>query len=289
MVGRGDGIERGDLVATGPTHAMSGLAAWGAVTALLPDNALGQLSPQMWVVGATLATGAALMPDLDHPQSTVSRTFGPFSQGFSAMINSISGFVYRMTRMKRDSDREGGHRGLTHTVLFAILIGIITTAIVQTGDPTALPILMFVFAALAVRGLINEWTPDHDSLAIAVTSAALTGLCWKWVTAAPDMERNAAACGVAVMIGAITHYLGDAITEQGCPMLWPVPLGGRTWYPIAPPKFMRIRTGGPVELVFLLPALSILAIWMSAFTLQRTGLVPFLANVDLELGLTWPW
>jgi hypothetical protein len=265
---------------------MSGLAAWSAITALMPDNAIGQLSPQLWVVGATLATGAALLPDLDHPRSTVSRTFGPFSQGFSAAMSSISRFCYRMTRLSRDSDREGSHR--THTLIFAIVIGLVTTAVIQSGHRYALPVLMFVFAGLAVRGLINEWSPDHDALAITVASAVLTGVCWKWVTAAPDAQRNAAACGVAVMIGAATHYLGDAITEQGCPMLWPVPLGGRTWYPVAPPKFLRIRTGGPFELVFLLPALSALALWMTAVNLSRTALVPGLTGLDLIPSLSWP-
>src|SRR6266487_1729780 len=56
-------IFEGAHMATGPTHAMSGLLAWSAVTALATGHAIGQLSPRAWVVGAVLSTGAALLPD----------------------------------------------------------------------------------------------------------------------------------------------------------------------------------------------------------------------------------
>ena len=46
---------------------MSGLLAWSAVTALASSHPIGHLSPQSWAVGAVLATGAALLPDLLRP------------------------------------------------------------------------------------------------------------------------------------------------------------------------------------------------------------------------------
>src|ERR1041384_8301855 len=109
---------------------MSGLLAWSALTVFTGDHPLTQLSPQSWAVGAVLATGAALLPDLDHPSSTISRTFGPISAGASALINTISSFVYRTTRTRKDSNRDGGHRGLTHTLVFALAAAIGTTAVV---------------------------------------------------------------------------------------------------------------------------------------------------------------
>ncbi|GGM59144.1 membrane protein [Longimycelium tulufanense] len=214
-----------------------------------------------------------MLPDIDHPQSTVARTFGAFSLAFSKIANTVSSWTYRATKTSKDTDRDGGHRGLTHTVVFAVLAGLVTTAIVQAGNRFALPVLMFVFCGLAVRGLLNNWCPKRDALAIIVTSGALTLLCMKWVVAAPE---NAAAAGIAVMIGCFAHYLGDAITEQGCPMLWPIPIGGRTWYPVAPPKVMRMRTGGAVELSLVLPGLTLLAVWLSAAALQHAGALPWL-------------
>ncbi|NYI82678.1 membrane-bound metal-dependent hydrolase YbcI (DUF457 family) [Saccharopolyspora hordei] len=248
------------------------------MTALADTHALGQLSPKTWVVGATLASGAALLPDIDHPKSTVASTFGSVSRGVSAGISGFSGFLYRLTRTKRDSDREGTHRGFTHTLVFAVLAGLITTAIVQSSEGTALGVLMFFFAGLAVRGIMHTWSSRSDALLIAVTSLVLTAACWAW---AGDQPTNAAAFGVAVMIGCVAHFIGDAITEQGCPMLWPVPLGGKTWYPVAPPKKMRMRTGGKVEMALVGPGLTIAAVVLSCVVLYRVGAAPWLAELDL--------
>lgn len=265
-------------MATGPTHAMSGLAAWAAVTAFAGADAIGQLTPKTWVVGATLASGAALLPDIDHPKATVASTFGGISRGMSAGISGISGVVYRLTRTHRDPDRKGTHRGLTHTLVFAVLSGLVTTAIVQSSAGWALGVLMFFFAGLAVRGIMHSWSPNRDALLIAVASLLLTIACWAW---AGDQPSNAAAFGVAVMIGCVAHLVGDAITEEGCPMLWPVPIGWRTWRPIAPPKLLRMQTGGRVEMVLVGPALTISAVALSAVVLYRVGAAPWLPQLGL--------
>ena len=265
-------------MATGPTHAISGLAAWAAVTALADSHLIGQLSPKTWVVGATLASGAALLPDIDHPKSTVASTFGALSRGFSAAISGLSGFLYRLTRTKSDSDREGTHRGFTHTVVFAVLAGLITTAIVQSSSGAALGVLMFTFAGLAVRGIMHTWSPRQDALLIACASLGLTLTCWYW---AGDQPTDAAAFGVAVMLGCIAHFIGDAITEQGCPMLWPFPLSGKTWYPVAPPKALRMSTGGKVEMALVGPGLTLIAVVLGAVVLYRVGAAPWIATLDL--------
>jgi membrane-bound metal-dependent hydrolase YbcI (DUF457 family) len=265
-------------MATGPTHAMSGLLAWSAVTALATDHAIGQLSPRSWVVGAVLATGAALLPDLDHPSSTVSRTFGSISQGLSSGINALSHGVYRLTRTRRDSNRDGGHRGLTHTLFFAVVATVFTTAVVQTSQKWALPVLMFVFCGLAIRGILHKWDGKNDALIITLLSIGLTALCLVWTE---QTAANAAACGVAVGIGCVAHYIGDAITEQGCPILWPIPLGGKTWYPVAPPKLLRMQTGGRVELAIIAPIITLISIWLGVAALQHTGALPFMSSINL--------
>ncbi len=258
---------------------MSGLLTWAAVTALASSHPIGQLEPETWIIGAVMCSGAALLPDLDHPQSTVSRTFGPVTQGLSNGVNALSGFVYRTTRTKRDPKRDGGHRGLTHTLVFALVVTVLTTAVVQTSQHWALPAVMFFFSGLAVRGLMHEWHPKRDALLITVVSFILTVLCLRWIDRGDDMQ--AAAMGIAVGLGCVAHYLGDAITEQGCPMLWPVPIGGKTWYPVAPPKPMRMQTGGKVEMTIIGPGLTVLAIWLSAAALQQAGALPFLFGVSL--------
>lgn len=106
----------------GPAHSLSGAAAWlgvGAATA-----AAGH--PMPWpvlVVGALICAGAALAPDLDHKSATISRAFGPLSRGLCEVVDKISYSVYKATRAPRDARRTGGHRTLTHTWLWAVLIG----------------------------------------------------------------------------------------------------------------------------------------------------------------------
>ncbi|WP_086820123.1 metal-dependent hydrolase [Allokutzneria sp. NRRL B-24872] len=261
----------------GPTHAISGLAAWSGVAVLGAAYDFGAFTAPAIVVGGALATGAALLPDLDHPSSTVARTFGPISKSMSAGINWLSHKIYRGTRTKKDSNRHGGHRGFTHTIVFAVLAGLATTALIQLSNTYALPFVMFFFCGLAVRGLLHEWHPKRDAMTIALTSAGLSLLCWQWVNGAPEL---AGACGLAVAIGCVAHFIGDAITEMGCPMLWPVPIAGKTWYPVAPPKILRMKTGGTVENMIVLPLFSLLALWLSVAALQSTGVMPWL-GVDL--------
>jgi membrane-bound metal-dependent hydrolase YbcI (DUF457 family) len=265
-------------MATGPTHAMSGLAAWAAVTAFAHTPALEHLSMKTWAVGATLSAGAALLPDIDHPKSTVAGTFGGITRATSRAVSGFSGFLYGLTSTKHDSHRDGRHRGFTHTLVFGVLAGLITTAIVQTSQGAVLAVLMFFFAGLAVRGLLHTWSHHRDALLIALLSLILTVACWVW---AGNQPTDAAAFGIAVVIGCVAHYLGDAITEHGCPIFWPVPLGGQTWFPVAPPKFMRMSTGGKVELALVAPALTISAVVLSAIVLYRIGAAPWVARLDL--------
>ncbi|MBV9843876.1 MAG: metal-dependent hydrolase [Kutzneria sp.] len=267
-------------MSTGPTHAMSGLLVWGGVSVAALGEAL-PMTPQTWIVGAVLCSGAALLPDLDHPEATVAHTFGPLTHGLSKAIHWFSHLVYRATRTRKDANRHGGHRGVTHTLVFAVLAGLGTMGVVQWGHKAALIPLLFLFCALAVRGLLHDWTPKGHALGVTALSLGLTVLCWHWIEAGPP--EQARWCAAAVSMGCLAHCLGDAITEQGCPILWPVPFSYQTWYPVAPPKVMRMRTGGKVELGLLLPVLTVAGVWMSVVSLQRTGLAPWISYDLLTL------
>lgn len=105
----------------GPAHSLSGAAAWLGVGAA----AAAAGHPMPWpvvLVGALICAGAALAPDLDHKAATISRAFGPVSRGLCEIVDKLSYAVYKATRMKGDPRRSGGHRTLTHTWLWAVLI-----------------------------------------------------------------------------------------------------------------------------------------------------------------------
>jgi membrane-bound metal-dependent hydrolase YbcI (DUF457 family) len=57
--------------------------------------------------------------------------------------------------------------------------------------------------------------------------------------------RQAGWLGTAVTLGMLVHALGDAVTESGAPLLWPLPIRRRRWYPVGGPRPLRWRTGGP--------------------------------------------
>lgn len=63
----------------GPTYAMSGAAVGLAVAQALPTSWGGVTPASEAFVCAGIAAGAALLPDLDSPQGTVSRSSGPLS------------------------------------------------------------------------------------------------------------------------------------------------------------------------------------------------------------------
>jgi hypothetical protein len=66
--------------------------------------------------------------------------------------------------------------------------------------------------------------------------------------------------GLPVVLGALVHCLGDALTISGCPILWPIPIGRKRWYPLGTPKPMRFRAGSWVEIKVLTPVFFLLGV-----------------------------
>lgn len=95
-----------------PGHAASGALA-GAVTAplVLPDAPL-------LVIGLyiAVATVAALMPDLDHPHSRLTKALGPITWLVSKLFVWSAKAVLEATRGPDDPKRTNGHRMLWHQV-----------------------------------------------------------------------------------------------------------------------------------------------------------------------------
>ena len=80
----------------GRTHAASGSLAFAAAAPLLPT-----LGVQLSAVGVVAASGAALLPDLDHPGSTAARALGPATGALARLVAAAS----------------GGHRQGTHSLV----------------------------------------------------------------------------------------------------------------------------------------------------------------------------
>jgi hypothetical protein len=249
----------------GPAHSLSGAAAWLGVGAAAA--AAGRAMPwPVLVVGALICAGAALAPDLDHKAATISRAFGPVSRALCGIVDKLSYAVYRSTRKAGDPRRSGGHRTLTHTWLWAVLTGAGASAIAYTCGRWGVLALLFVHLVLAVEGLL--WRAARVSSDVLVwllgaTSAwMLAGILDQpgngsnWLFTEPGQEYL--WLGLPIVLGALVHDIGDALTVSGCPILWPIPLGRKRWYPIGPPKPIRFRAGSWVELKVLMPVFMLL-------------------------------
>lgn len=235
-----------------PGHAVSGILAGLAAVTLA--KALGTpVSPYTTVLGTAVCAGAALLPDLDTPKSTVSGSLGPATRALSRATGELSSAVYRATATERDGqDEEGSHRRLTHTVPWAVLLGMLAWLAAQTLY--GMLGVLFLCLSLALRGLIGGWLREmgRDAAWWTTTAgaAALTGAAWLWV---PTADMPPWLLGMIVSFGAFTHCLGDTLTKMGAPWLWPLSIAGKRWYDVAPPAALRFRTGGAVENGFIIP------------------------------------
>lgn len=254
----------------GVNHALSGAVLGLAVAGFGPQvfGAGSTVTAGSVLTFAGVTAGAALLPDLDHPSSMATKRFSAASWLASRLIRPLSALVYNLTRSDGD-DGTGTHRGLTHTVLGAALVGAaVNLASAEAGTPVLVGTL-FACLALAIKGL-DDLVPGPPSLVIA---AGLTVAVERYVPG--GTVGTAGWLGLAVTIGMVVHMVGDALTESGAPLLWPLRIKQRRWYPVGNVRPLRFRTGGPAEVWLIAPALTV-----AVLVLAMTA-VP---GVDVVLG-----
>ncbi|PXY37204.1 hypothetical protein BAY59_01070 [Prauserella coralliicola] len=232
----------------GRTHALTG---WCAGLAVAPFAGVTTLA-QALVFAATTA-GFALLPDLDHPGARASKLLGPLTGGLSWLLRKASAWLYAVTKGPRDERGKGTHRHLSHTLLFAVALGFATSAGTEAGGPWAVAGVV-LFGLLLAEDALGDWL-------LPVSGGAVV---W-WVyennpNALAELDAVTGLLGVAVALGCFTHCLGDALTESGCPFLFPLPIAGETWYELRPPSWLRFRTGKGFENGFVFPAFAVLAV-----------------------------
>src|SRR3954471_4583846 len=256
----------------GRSHALSGWCAGLAVAPLIGLTSVAQVVPF-----AAATAGYALVPDLDHPGASASRLLGPVTRLVSGVVRAFSGVLYNLTKGPRDEESTGRHRHATHTLVAAVLLGMLAASLGDRGKWAVL--------AVAVTGLVLA----ADALGDWIIVAALTAAGWSVVgttdpaTALPGTSAADAVqaglteiggwIGVAVALGMFVHCLGDSLTRSGCPWLWPLPIRGETWFEIRLPRGLRFRTDSWVERLVITPALVVAAV------LLLPGAVPIARNV----------
>src|ERR1043166_260020 len=95
----------------GPSHALSGAAAWLTGSFVAAEFAGYHQSPVILAIGTAMCAGGALVPDLDmsgrvttdQGGATVAPTFGVVSLFLAEVIEKLSLGIYDITKTRRDS------------------------------------------------------------------------------------------------------------------------------------------------------------------------------------------
>ena len=111
--------------------------------------------------------------------------------------------------------------------------------------------LVVLLAVSAVALLPSSLSAQQTEQTLYVSVLDKAGNGSNWLFDQPGQEYL--WIGLPVALGSLVHCLGDALTVSGCPVLWPIPIGRRRWYPLGPPKVMRFRAGSWVEIKVLMP------------------------------------
>lgn len=266
----------------GPSHALSGAAAWLTGSLVLDHLDVLHQTPLQLAVGTAICAGGALLPDLDmsgkvtanRGGATIAHTFGVVSLFVAEVVEKISLGVYNLTRGSKDPHRENGHRTLTHTLLFNIAAGAGTTALCARFGKWAVVGILFVTFAMTLRGLFVSWSHRAGWLIVTLVAAAAAFGAYERLPS----ERGYPILGIAIGFGGIVHLLGDLLTDRGCPLLWPIPTGRhKRWRAFGVPDAIALEVGGKVEVVVVRGAFVLIALatggWLVASALaQRLGI-----------------
>lgn len=176
----------------GSTHSRSGTTAFAVLTAAAPLVGIHPHWPAV-AAGTLACAGAALLPDLDHPEATIANTFGLASKAAARFVHRVS----------------GGHRHATHSLLFVALAYLATVfGVREIGVWFSVPVL-FVLFAFGIRAM--RLAPGMSVLVAVVATVFF------WFALRGDFGW----LPVTVGVGTLAHLAGDCLTKEGCPLLWP--------------------------------------------------------------------
>jgi membrane-bound metal-dependent hydrolase YbcI (DUF457 family) len=248
----------------GRDHALSGAVVFAALIPLM--HVTGDVLP----AGIALGAGAGVLPDIDHPDSSISRSFGFLTEGFAKIVDLIS----------------GGHRHGTHSI---IGIGVFTAGAwaagwwqihskggIEFGSGTLsaymIPALLYLtlLYSAALRAL---HVGGHHGDVIGFLGAAATCILGADVSLITVWHWQVPMLAVATGLGCAAHIAGDELTHGGCPILWPV--SQHEFHLL--PKPLQITTAKLAETWVVFPLLVVglaAAIWYATGHSLDIGHVP---------------
>ena len=192
----------------GRSHVVSGLAGASLILTLT------DLSNRPEVAATTIAlvAGAAILPDIDHPGTTISRSLPPVTRALSRVVSAVS----------------GGHRKGTHAIIGWLAFGLLAFLLASwqwtipefavgpfsLPSSTVSPGLGFIAGFLAGIAL-TALDLDRGGVAGWVVAVVMGGI-------AATARIDPVVVGGLVSAGCAIHVVfGDGLTPKGVRYLYP--------------------------------------------------------------------
>lgn len=237
----------------GKQHVQSGVVG-GLCVLAVGAHGLGIARPTDLLLFPIIAGGAALLPDIDHHSSSVTRSFPVLTKPLHWLCVWAHRLMYLATRRGTDLPARtavgwrSAHRGITHSLIAAVIVTLLLmwAMYVTPWWVTVVVIAMFIMlasdliyapvvaGAYALAGLHELGANDLASYVHA--------MAWFW--------------SLAIGVGMICHDLGDCATTDGVALLSPL-----SWKPMGPP--LRFKTGSWVETTLVKYGLVGLTLYLS--------------------------
>lgn len=192
----------------GRSHVVSGLAGASLILTLtdLSDR------PEVAATTVALVAGSSILPDVDHPGTTISRSLPPVTRTLSRVVSAVS----------------GGHRKGTHAIIGWLAFGLL--ALLLSSWQWTVPALSLgplhvpsgtVFPGL---GLLAGFLAGIALTALDLDPGGIPG----WLVAvvmggvAATANIDPFVVGVLVTTGCAIHVVfGDGLTPKGVRYLYP--------------------------------------------------------------------
>jgi membrane-bound metal-dependent hydrolase YbcI (DUF457 family) len=184
------------------SHALLGAAGWLAAAPLVAQATHHPLDPPTLAASTVVCAGAALLPDMDHPEGLIATALGPFTRLLAKGVEKVS----------------GGHRHATHSLLFGGLMGLLSWALVSFGGRRAMLALAMLCAAFALRAVRLTELGSNERLHWPQVALVATAVTWTEARFIPGVWLW---LPVAVAAGCWLHLVADLLTPEGVPLLWP--------------------------------------------------------------------
>ncbi|GAA2773838.1 metal-dependent hydrolase [Saccharopolyspora taberi] len=205
-----------------------GHACTGALAGALTSSAIGgltgaELGPAGTAVGALLGAGAALLPDLDADGATAYRSGGTVTRLVGEGFQALARTAYRGTRLPHDPPGDGEHRGLVHTPVFAVGLGLLVGLCALITPLLTAAVMVLVLApgisALSRSGprWVRQQLHTHRDLPAMFVAILIAASLWM-SGAMVDLGWYA---GASIAVGMVVHSAGDSATRSGIPWCWP--------------------------------------------------------------------